>query len=91
MPNGVKQAAGKAYKALFVEQPKSMLPDPKESAEVSKARGKAAAGIKDASKRRDYIARQGKLETYGGGLEPILRRTFLEHGKSKKSHSSLDQ
>ncbi len=81
MSNGVGK---RAYRALFEKQPRSMLADPRESAEVSKQRGKAAAKISDPEKRRQYIARQGKLETYGGGLEPILRRSFLEHGRPKR-------
>ena len=75
---------GTEKKRKFSMVPGSIGSDPKEAARVSIERGKAAARIEDPEERRRYIARQGQLETWGGGFEPILRRTFLEHGDPKK-------
>jgi len=69
----------------FTMVPGSIGSDPKEAALVSKLRGVAASRIKDPAKRRAYIARQGQLESLGGGFEPILRRKFLQYGDPRRA------
>ncbi len=62
--------------------------DEEAAARTSIARGKAAAKIKDPAARKAYIARQGKVEMYGGGFAPILRRRFLEYGDNRAAPKS---
>jgi hypothetical protein len=59
-----------------------MSHDESAAARTSIARGKAAAKMTGQA-QRDYISRQGKVDTYGGGFEPVIRENLLEHGNTK--------
>lgn len=81
MGNGIGK---RAYNFLFKDA-RTLNPDPWEAARTQRARGEAAAKIPDLAKRREYIARQGKVEQFGGtSFAPAIRRLFLQHGRAPK-------